>query len=83
MVRVNVPIPVPVAAYSFGGWNASLLDDLHAYGPDGIRFYTRTKFDVLWQEPYVISSQILPHTHGQLPVSRSTSPGRRRPPSTS
>ncbi|MGI9016795.1 MAG: CoA-acylating methylmalonate-semialdehyde dehydrogenase [Euzebya sp.] len=43
MVGVNVPIPVPVAAYSFGGWDASLFGDLHIYGPDGIRFYTRTK----------------------------------------
>ncbi|CAN5121640.1 CoA-acylating methylmalonate-semialdehyde dehydrogenase [soil metagenome] len=43
MVGVNVPIPVPVASYSFGGWDDSLFGDLHIYGPDGIRFYTRTK----------------------------------------
>lgn len=43
MIGINVPIPVPVAYYSFGGWNASLFGDLHVYGPDGVRFYTRTK----------------------------------------
>lgn len=43
MVGINVAIPVPVAYYSFGGWNDSLFGDLHIYGPDGVRFYTRTK----------------------------------------
>ncbi len=43
MVGINVPIPVPVAYYSFGGWKASLFGDLHMYGPEGIRFYTRGK----------------------------------------
>ena len=43
MVGLNVPIPVPVAYYSFGGWKASLFGDLHMYGPDGIAFYTRAK----------------------------------------
>ena len=43
MVGINVPIPVPVAYHSFGGWKASLFGDLHVYGPDGIRFYTRGK----------------------------------------
>jgi malonate-semialdehyde dehydrogenase (acetylating)/methylmalonate-semialdehyde dehydrogenase len=43
MVGVNVPIPVPVSYYSFGGWKDSLFGDTHMYGPDGIRFYTRTK----------------------------------------
>ena len=52
MVGVNVPIPVPVAAYSFGGWGASLFGDLHAYGPDGIRFYTKTKVVTRrWPDP--------------------------------
>lgn len=41
MVGVNVPLPVPVAYHSFGGWKRSLFGDLHAYGPDGVRFYTR------------------------------------------
>jgi len=37
------PLPVPVAYHSFGGWKRSLFGDLHAYGPDGVRFYTRRK----------------------------------------
>ncbi|MQS14215.1 CoA-acylating methylmalonate-semialdehyde dehydrogenase [Streptomyces kaniharaensis] len=43
MVGINVPIPVPVAYYSFGGWKASLFGDAHAYGPDGVHFFTRGK----------------------------------------
>ena len=43
MVGVNVPIPVPVAYYSFGGWKGSLFGDLHMYGPEGVQFYTRGK----------------------------------------
>ncbi|NNF65917.1 MAG: CoA-acylating methylmalonate-semialdehyde dehydrogenase, partial [Gammaproteobacteria bacterium] len=43
MVGVNVPLPVPVATHSFGGWKRSLFGDLYAYGPDSIRFYTRRK----------------------------------------
>ncbi len=43
MVGVNVPLPVPVAIHSFGGWKRSLFGDLFAYGPDSIRFYTRRK----------------------------------------
>ena len=52
MVGVNVPIPVPVAYYSFGGWKASLFGDRHMYGPDGIDFYTRTKVVTSrWPDP--------------------------------
>ncbi|MDR5867712.1 CoA-acylating methylmalonate-semialdehyde dehydrogenase [Halomonas koreensis] len=43
MVGINVPLPVPVAYHSFGGWKRSLFGDLAAYGPDGARFYTRRK----------------------------------------
>jgi malonate-semialdehyde dehydrogenase (acetylating)/methylmalonate-semialdehyde dehydrogenase len=43
MVGVNVPLPVPVAYHSFGGWKRSLFGDLYAYGPDSVRFYTRRK----------------------------------------
>ncbi len=43
MVGVNVPIPVPAAFHSFGGWKNSLFGDLHVYGPDGVRFYTKLK----------------------------------------
>ena len=43
MVGVNIPLPVPVAYHSFGGWKRSLFGDLYAYGPDGVRFYTHRK----------------------------------------
>jgi len=43
MVGINVPIPVPMAYYGFGGWGASLFGDHDVYGPDGVRFYTRVK----------------------------------------
>ncbi|MFL5940348.1 MAG: CoA-acylating methylmalonate-semialdehyde dehydrogenase [Gaiellaceae bacterium] len=52
MVGVNVPIPVPVAYYSFGGWKASLFGDTHIYGPEGINFYTRGKVVTSrWPDP--------------------------------
>jgi malonate-semialdehyde dehydrogenase (acetylating)/methylmalonate-semialdehyde dehydrogenase len=52
MVGINVPIPVPVGFYSFGGWKASLFGDNAMYGPDGIRFYTRPKVVTSrWPEP--------------------------------
>jgi len=57
MVGVNVPIPVPVASYSFGGWKQSLFGDTHAYGPDGLHFFTRTK---------VVTSRWLDPSHGGL-----------------
>lgn len=43
MVGVNVPIPVPMAFCSFGGWKDSLFGDTHVHGPEGVRFYTRAK----------------------------------------
>jgi malonate-semialdehyde dehydrogenase (acetylating) / methylmalonate-semialdehyde dehydrogenase len=43
MIGVNVPIPVPLGFYSFGGWKDSLFGDTHIYGPEGVRFYTRAK----------------------------------------
>ncbi len=43
MVGVNVPIPVPMAFHSFGGWKRSLFGDMHVHGPEGVRFYTRLK----------------------------------------
>ncbi|SHH11621.1 CoA-acylating methylmalonate-semialdehyde dehydrogenase [Streptoalloteichus hindustanus] len=55
MVGVNVPIPVPVAHYSFGGWKASLFGDTHAYGPEGVQFFTRGK---------VVTSRWLDPSHG-------------------
>jgi malonate-semialdehyde dehydrogenase (acetylating) / methylmalonate-semialdehyde dehydrogenase len=57
MIGVNVPIPVPVAQYSFGGWKDSLFGDSHAYGPDGVHFFTRGK---------VVTSRWLDPSHGGL-----------------
>ena len=52
MVGINVPIPVPMSYYSFGGWKASLFGDLHMYGTDGVRFYTRGKVvTARWPDP--------------------------------
>jgi malonate-semialdehyde dehydrogenase (acetylating)/methylmalonate-semialdehyde dehydrogenase len=52
MVGINVPIPVPVAYYSFGGWRASLFGDTHMYGPEGVAFYTRGKVVTSrWPDP--------------------------------
>jgi malonate-semialdehyde dehydrogenase (acetylating)/methylmalonate-semialdehyde dehydrogenase len=52
MVGINVPIPVPVAYYSFGGWKGSLFGDRHVYGPEGIDFYTRGKVvTARWPDP--------------------------------
>jgi malonate-semialdehyde dehydrogenase (acetylating)/methylmalonate-semialdehyde dehydrogenase len=52
MVGINVPIPVPTAYYSFGGWKASLFGDAHIYGPEGVKFYTRGKVVTSrWPDP--------------------------------
>ena len=52
MVGINVPIPVPVAYYSFGGWKSSLFGDIHMYGPEGIQFYTHAKVVTSrWPDP--------------------------------
>jgi len=52
MVGINVPIPVPVAYYSFGGWKSSLFGDRHIYGPEGIDFYTHSKVVTSrWPDP--------------------------------
>lgn len=53
MVGINVPIPVPMAYYSFGGWKASLFGDSHVHGKEGIHFYTRGKVvTARWPEPH-------------------------------
>jgi malonate-semialdehyde dehydrogenase (acetylating) / methylmalonate-semialdehyde dehydrogenase len=65
MVGINVPIPVPMAFYSFGGWKASLFGDTHIYGTDGVHFYTRGK---------AVTSRWLDPSHGGVnlgfPVNR-------------
>jgi malonate-semialdehyde dehydrogenase (acetylating)/methylmalonate-semialdehyde dehydrogenase len=51
-VGVNVPIPVPVAYFSFGGWKAALFGNTHMHGPDGISFCTRTEMVTSrWPDP--------------------------------
>jgi len=53
MVGINVPIPVPMAYYSFGGWGDSLFGDTHAYGPESVHFYTRGKVvTTRWADPH-------------------------------
>jgi acyl-CoA reductase-like NAD-dependent aldehyde dehydrogenase len=52
MVGKNVPVPVPVGTYSFGGWKASLFGDSHIYGPESVHFYTRSKvITTRWPQP--------------------------------
>jgi malonate-semialdehyde dehydrogenase (acetylating)/methylmalonate-semialdehyde dehydrogenase len=52
MVGINVPIPVPMAYYSFGGWKASLFGDAHVHGMEGVKFYTRGKVvTARWPDP--------------------------------
>ena len=52
MIGINVPIPVPMAYYSFGGWKASLFGDTHAHGMEGIHFFTRGKvITSRWPDP--------------------------------
>ena len=65
MVGINVPIPVPVAYYSFGGWNGSLFGDTHIYGPEGVHFYTQAKVvSSRWPDPATSAIDLgFPQTH--------------------
>ena len=57
MIGINVPIPVPMAYYSFGGWKASLFGDTHAHGIEGVHFFTRGK---------VVTTRWLDPSHGGI-----------------
>ena len=57
MIGVNVPVPVPMAYYSFGGWKSSLFGDTHAHGVEGVHFFTRGK---------VVTTRWLDPSHGGL-----------------
>jgi len=57
MIGINVPIPVPVAYFSFGGWNDSMFGDTTAYGTEGVRFFTRGK---------AVTSRWLDPSHGGI-----------------
>ena len=61
MIGVNVPIPVPMAYHSFGGWKDSLFGEHHVHGPDGVRFYTRGKVvTARWPETHHVASYDMP-----------------------
>ena len=61
MVGINVPIPIPMAFFSFGGWKNSLFGDLHVHGVEGVKFYTRTKvITARWPEQKDASSLSMP-----------------------
>jgi malonate-semialdehyde dehydrogenase (acetylating)/methylmalonate-semialdehyde dehydrogenase len=64
MVGINVPIPVPMAYYSFGGWKASLFGDAYAHGAEGVRFFTRSK---------VVTARWLDPSHGGINLGFPTS----------
>jgi malonate-semialdehyde dehydrogenase (acetylating)/methylmalonate-semialdehyde dehydrogenase len=65
MVGVNVPIPVPMAFHSFGGWKRSLFGDHHIHGPEGVRFYTRNKTaTVRWPADERLKADFSMPTHG-------------------
>jgi malonate-semialdehyde dehydrogenase (acetylating)/methylmalonate-semialdehyde dehydrogenase len=65
MVGVNVPIPVPISSYSFGGWKESLFGDTHMYGSEGVHFYTRTKVvTTRWPDPASSHVDLGFPTHG-------------------
>ena len=64
MVGVNVPIPVPMAFYSFGGWKGSLFGDTHVHGTEGVHFYTRGK---------AVTSRWLDPSHGGVNLGFPTS----------
>ena len=67
MVGINVPIPVPVAYYSFGGWKNLLFGDLHMHAPEGIQFYTRGKTAwPRWPDPGTSKVDLLPHARARL-----------------
>jgi malonate-semialdehyde dehydrogenase (acetylating)/methylmalonate-semialdehyde dehydrogenase len=63
MIGINVPIPVPMAYYSFGGWKSSLFGDSHAHGTEGVHFYTRGK---------VVTTRWLDPSHGGVDLGFPT-----------
>ncbi|MET7542295.1 CoA-acylating methylmalonate-semialdehyde dehydrogenase [Streptomyces sp. NPDC005507] len=65
MVGINVPIPVPMAFHSFGGWKRSLFGDHHIHGPEGVRFYTRNKTATTrWPSDAKVTTEFAMPTHG-------------------
>jgi hypothetical protein len=77
MVGINVPVPVPVGYYSFGGWKASLFGDTHAHGTEGFSFYTRNKvITTRWLDPVTAGSTSASHKTNErrLPRRRDIQP---------
>jgi malonate-semialdehyde dehydrogenase (acetylating)/methylmalonate-semialdehyde dehydrogenase len=61
MIGINVPVPVPMAYHSFGGWKDSLFGEHHIHGPDGVRFYTRGKVVTSrWPDSHHLASYDMP-----------------------
>ena len=79
MVGVNVPIPVPLAYHTFGGWKKSGFGDLNQHGPDAFRFYTRTKtVTARWPSRHQGGRRLLDPDDGVRPRPRLIAPARRR-----
>ncbi len=70
MVGINVPIPVPMAWHGFGGWKRSLFGDMHAYGEEGVRFYTKQKSIMQRWPDSITSDRIVRGAEFAMPVSR-------------
>ena len=74
MVGINVPIPVPMAWHGFGGWKKSLFGDMHAYGEEGVRFYTKQKSIMQrWPESIGKGAEFV------MPTAKCRPPGFSRP----
>ena len=79
MVGINVPIPVPMAWHSFGGWKRSLFGDHHAYGEEGIRFYSRYKSVMQrWPDSIGKGAEFTMPVAGEGPRSACALPQGRR-----
>ena len=81
MVGVNVPVPVPMAYYSFGGWKDSLFGEHHIHGPEGVAFYTRGKaVTVRWPDERRSPARLAGHADRPLTTSARVSRRATRPP---
>ena len=75
MIGINVPVPVPMAYYSFGGWKDSLFGDKHVHGPEGVSFYTRAKVvTARWPHSEPRQRRQLPLPDVEVAQNRRTDP---------
>ncbi len=79
MVGINVPIPVPMAFHSFGGWKSSLFGDHHMHGPEGVRFYTRLKTITTRWPTGIRAGADFCHADDEITRSAPASPRKRKP----